>query len=142
MKVITNKGRRRLGIPGSPALVLGAEESAKVTDKQVAEFEKNRTTKLWLERGVLVLTDEGEDAGPPDMKPKQRHSSGIVKPGRGIRPERDKREVEELPDGVEGDGVEMHHSGGGWWSVYVNGFKVTDRKVRKDEAESIAKEYE
>jgi len=47
-----------------------------------------------------------------------------------------------LPEGITGQGTEVHHLGGGWYEVYVNGFKVTDRNVRKDEAKTIAEEYE
>jgi len=53
----------------------------------------------------------------------------------------DKREELVLPDGVTGEGIEVHHKGGGWYEVYVNGFKVTDTNVRKDEANDVAAEY-
>jgi len=141
MKQLTNMGTRRLGIAGRHALILNPRESAQVTDAQVTEMKKNRTTARWLEAGVLVLT--GDDGNIEVHVPIQRQKRSPAIAVRKIpRVDRDKREEAVLPEGVEGEGVEHHHAGGGWWDVYVNGFKVTDRKVRKDEAESIAAEYE
>jgi len=135
MKVITNKGRRRLGVPGRPALILDPGQSASVDSQQLESFRRNRTVSRWLEAGVLVLSDEVGVVEVPKPQPK-------VRPGIRVAVERDKRVEEVLPEGVTGQGVEISQSGGGWYQVYVNGFKVTDRNVRKDEAESISAEYE
>lgn len=139
MKTLTNTGRRRLGIPGRPALILNPNQGEPVTDEQIETFCKNRTVVRWLDSGVLKLTDGTEEVEVEHVKvaPKPQRRSGLRK-----QLKRDARTPVKLPEGVEGEGVEKHHAGGGWWNVYVNGFQVTDRKVRKDEAESIAAEYE
>lgn len=140
MKVLRNSGSRRLGIPGRPAIILAPGDSIPVDDAQLKDMERNRTVARWLDRGVLTLRDadakELEKAAPPvrSAPPRQR-----VRPRVGGRT--DKREELVLPDGVNGEGVEIHHKGGGWYEVYVNGFKVTDSNVRKDEADEIATEY-
>ena len=140
MTLLTNTGRRRIGIPVRPALILDGGQSVSVTDEEVNAIRKNRTVERWLESGVLTLSDgpvkvevdvETHKTFAPQRKPRVPK---IAKP--------DTREVVNLPEGVTGEGVECHHAGGGWWEVYVNGFKVTDRKVRKDESESIASEYD
>jgi hypothetical protein len=137
MTMLTNKGARRLGVPGRPAIVLDPGQGVSITNEQLDEIRQNRTNARWLKSGVLEISDEPArveiDVKPPASK---KH------PQKTKRPRPDKREAVELPDGVTGDGVEQYHAGGGWWEVYVNGFKVTDRKVRKDEAGSIAAEYD
>ena len=140
MKVLKNSGTRRLGIPGRPAIILAPGETVPVTDDQLESMGDNKTVARWLDRGVL--TTEDSDAKQPEApvkplqpaEPRQR-----VRPRVGSRA--DKREELVLPDGVTGEGVEIHHSGGGWYEVYVNGFKVTDSNVRKDEAQEVAAEY-
>ncbi len=141
MTKLTNKGARRLGVPGRPAIILDPAQSVSITDAQLQDIRKNRTVARWLESGVLVLGDQPVKV---EVDVKQLKSAAPKKrPVQQPRPiSQDKREVVDLPDGVTGDGVEKHHAGGGWWDVYVNGFKVTDRKVRKDEAGSIAAEYD
>jgi hypothetical protein len=142
MNVLVNKGRRRLGISGRPALILNADEAVKIGDDQLAEISKNRTVARWLESGVLCVMSEQEyDA--------QNHAKTVVpkqerpRPARRTRPpKKDDRKVEPLPDGVTGEGFEIHHSGGGWYQVFVNGFKVTDRNVRKDEAVAMEDDYD
>ena len=139
MKVLRNNGSRRLGIPGRPAIILAPGDTAPVTAAQLADMERNRTVSRWLERGVLTVRDSDAndlEPAPPvrSAPPRQR-----VRPRVGGRT--DVREELVLPDGVTGEGVEIHHNGGGWYEVYVNGFKVTDTNVRKDEAEDVAKEY-
>lgn len=47
----------------------------------------------------------------------------------------------DLPEGVTGNGVEIHTPGGGWYRVYVDGTEVTDGNVRKAQAEAIAEEH-
>ena len=39
-------------------------------------------------------------------------------------------------------GVRAVSTAGGWWRVYVNGHEITDKAVRKAEAERIAAEYQ
>ena len=141
---LTNTGRRRLGILGRPALIIEAGQSVPITEQRLEEIKSNRTSARWLERGILTVSDGNEPVKVEvDVKP----TPPVTRKERIPQPlpqdrERDKREEVELPEGVEGTGTELHHAGGGWWEVYVNGFKVTDRKVRKDEAESIAEEYD
>jgi len=139
MKVLRNSGSRRLGIPGRPAIILAPGDSVPVTAAQLADMERNRTVSRWLERGVLTTRDsDATDPAPARIvrsaPPRQR-----VRPRVGGRT--DKREELVLPDGVTGEGIEVHHKGGGWYEVYVNGFKVTDTNVRKDEANDVAAEY-
>ena len=133
MKKLINNGRRRLGVLGSPALVLSPGESAPVTDKQIAGFQRNKTVLRWLEVGTLNVIDDDGNVETPKLTPKTK---AALKPNQDIRTEAT------LPDGLTGEGVERHHLGGGWYQVYVSGFKVTDSNVRKDEAKSIAAEYE
>lgn len=135
MKRIVNTGARRLGIPGRPALILGPKESVEVSYAQLAEFEKNRTTMRWLETGVLKIVETDDDV------PVERVKKIVTKrPKTTFR--QDERENVVLPEGVAPEGVAIHHIGGGWYQVFVNGFQVTDRNVRKDEADEIASEYE
>ena len=139
MKVLKNSGTRRLGIPGRPAIILAPGEVVPVTDDQLGLMRDNKTVARWLERGVLTTQDsDAEKTAPvkplPPAEPRQR-----VRPRVGNRA--DQREELVLPDGITGEGIEVHHKGGGWYEVYVNGFKVTDTNVRKDEAQDIAAEY-
>ena len=133
MKKLINNGRRRLGVPGHPAIVLSPGESAPVTEKQIAGFQRNKTVSRWMEMGTLALIDDDGTIEEPKRTPK---------PKTGVRPKRDIRKEVVLPKGLTGEGIETHHKGGGWYRVYVNGFEVTDRNVRKDEAKSISTEYE
>jgi hypothetical protein len=137
MKRIVNKGRRRLGIPGRPAIILGPGESLELTPDQLGTVYQNKTAQRWIEYGVLEIVDSDKaPAKPKTVKPKKR-----ILPAEARRVVPDESKPEPPPEGVEGEGVEMIHKGGGWWQVYVNGFQVTDRNVRKDEAEAIASEY-
>jgi hypothetical protein len=141
MNVLINKGRRRLGISGRPAIILNAEESVKIDDDQLAEISKNRTVARWIDTGVLAVLSEDEldDQAKIKSKPTPPQKPRPVRRARAIK--KDDRKVEPLPDGVTGEGFEIHHSGGGWYQVYVNGFRVTDRAVRKDEAEAMSSDY-
>jgi len=119
MMTLTNNGKRRLGISGSPAVILEPGKSVQVTPATLKIMGQNRTVIKWLERGVLsVKDDDGKAAEVPEPT------------------------AEALPEGLTGEGVETHKLGGGWYEVFVNGFKVTDKSVREDEAEAIAAEYE
>jgi hypothetical protein len=138
MKKLTNKGTRRLGIPGRPALILDPDQSAHIDASQLETMQRNKTVSRWLEKGVLILTDDdGKTVKPPKLDQRLIPKTGVKRP-----PKRDERKELVLPKGVKGKGTELHHLGGGWWQVYVNGFQVTDRNVRKDEAKTIADEYQ
>lgn len=143
MKVIINTGRRRLGVPGRPALILEPNNPVAVTGEQLDVMRKSRTVQRWLEIGLLVLADADNVPAPTfDETPQPKKPTGLVVQERRTKHKADAREEVKLPDGVSGQGVELNHLGGGWWEVWVNGFKVTDRNVRKAEAKSIASEYE
>jgi len=135
MKLLINKGRRRLGIPGRPAIILDPNQSVEINEARQDDLTRNRTVARWLETGTLVITDDGNPQKPtPIVTPRRQAVTA--------REKRDQREEIVLPEGITGQGTEVHHLGGGWYEVYVNGFKVTDRNVRKDEAKTIAEEYE
>jgi len=136
---LTNKGARRLGVPGRPAIILDPGKSVTLDEKQLAHVRKNRTIGRWLDMGVLELSDGAEPAKVEVTKPVPSKKQPVQQPKPIVA---DDREVINLPGDVTGEGTETHHAGGGWYEVYVNGFKVTDRKVRKDEAASIAAEYD
>jgi hypothetical protein len=139
MKVVKNNGARRLGIPGRPAIILAPGGSAPVTDDQLEDMGRNRTVSRWIERGVLSLVDSNDKEPAPGPLVKSAPPRQRVRPSVGGR--LDKRVELVLPEGVTGEGIEVHHKGGGWYEVYVNGFKVTDTNVRKDEAQEVAAEY-
>lgn len=134
MKVLVNNCSRRLGIPGRPAIILAAKESVSINDNQVEAMKQNRTVSRWLERGVLSIRDHD---GKED-----EHVKVIPNKRAGVRGRRDDREKLVLPEGVTGEGVETHEKGGGWYDLYVNGFKATTKSVRKDEVNAMAAEYE
>jgi hypothetical protein len=140
MKRLVNKGQRRLGIPGRPdSIVLAPNMSVELDDIKLKDIASNKTVSRWLETGVLQITDEEGEPQKPPVAPKRKPApTGIKRSSK----QTDVRKEEPLPDGLTGEGVEQNHVGGGWWQVYVNGIKVTDRNVRKDEADEIAKEYE
>lgn len=130
MKKLINQARRRLGVPGSPAIVMAPGESVAITDSRVAALQKNRMVSRWLEVGVLaIMDDDGNEL-------KLKSESPAPKPKKAVPKEA------VLPDGLTGEGAELHHLGGGWYQVYVNGFKVTDSNVRKDRAKELSAEYE
>ena len=140
MKLLINNGRRRLGITGRPAIILSPGDSVPLSPAQIDEIRRNRTVCKWLGSGVLQLIDSKdvvEKAHSPVVTPSRPRPHMKMRLKRG-----DVREKLVLPKGVTGEGVETHHKGGGWYEVYVNGFKVTDSNVRKDEATEIAAEYE
>lgn len=140
MKRVINNGRRRLGIPGRPAIILNPKESVSITDEQEKAITENRTAARWLDVGVIAIVDDSAPVESPQRVKSERLpvTSATRRPASGA----DVRQPETLPDGISGEGIERHHLGGGWYQVYVNGFKVTDRNVRKTEAEQIESEYE
>lgn len=129
MRTLTNNGRRRLGVPGHPAVVLNPGESTEISDASLAIIGRNRTVARWLQSGVLTLSGSDGKPAPAPVAPEKEAEKQAESPPA-------------LPEGVTGEGTEVHHRGGGWWDVYVSGFKVTDGNNRKDEAEAIAAEYE
>ena len=131
MKKLINQARRRLGVPGSPAIVMAPGEAVAITASQVAALQKNRMVSRWLDVGTLAIVDEDGTVEKPKPKAKT-----------GIKTVKDQRKPVELPEGLTGEGTELQHLGGGWYQVYVNGFKVTDSNVRKDRAKEISAEYE
>ena len=134
MKSLVSKAARRLGIPGRPALIISPGERVPVGKKQIESMQRNSTVSRWLQHGLLVIVDsDGKELEPP--KRVRPPSTGLT------RSKDDKRTETPLPEGLTGEGAEMLHTGSGWWQVYVNGFQVTTKKVRKEEAESIAAEY-
>lgn len=137
MKRLANKARRRLGIPGRPAIILGPGESVELSNEVHAKLLLNKTTANWLERGILEIYD-----GDAPEKPVTVKKEPMAIPASVVRRKDVAQPPEPLPEGITGEGVELNHKGGGWWEVWVNGFKVTDRNVRKEEAETIASEYE
>lgn len=136
MNVLVNNGRRRLGIPGRPGIVIAPNEIVELDAVQERAMLKNRTVQRWLESNILEIR-------PASKRPEKVET---IAPKREAKParkrvDRDQREIEVLPEGVSETGTHIHHKGGGWYAVYVNGFKVTDTNIRKDEAEAIASEY-
>ena len=127
MKTLTNNAGRRLGVPGRHALILNPGESVEITDQQLADIKSNRVSARWLERGVIAVSEDGKPV-TVKVKTEEPKSKPAANP--------------DLPEGLTGEGAEVHHEGGGWYSVYINGFKVTDTNLRKDEAEDTAAEYE
>jgi hypothetical protein len=134
MKTIRNNTARSLGIPGARADVLPPKSTLDVSDGRYDEMVSNKMVAQWFKRGMLSV--DGEAPGDP---PKQ------TKPASGPKQRKLSRErrPDPLPDGVEEKGIFTHHTGGGYYDVYVNGIKVTTEKVRgKKNAEEIAAEYE
>ena len=150
MMKLVSKAQRRLGIPGRPAILLDPQSAVEIDERQMSEMLRNRTVHLWMQRRLLVVLDErGNDVTPVeaiggDSSASESVPKPVLKPRSRKKPalRTDLRPEPELPEGVEGEGVEIHHLGGGWYQVYVNGFKATDKNVRKDEAEAIAKDYD
>lgn len=126
MKTVTNNANRRLGLPGRPALLLNPGESKTIEDSQVAEIEGNKTAAQWIKRGTVSISD----AGKAKKKSAQTESKS------------DSSEKKDLPDGLTGEGFEPFHHGGGYYSVYVNGFEVTDSKIKKAAVEELRKDYD
>lgn len=125
---LTNNARRRLGIPGRTAIILNPKQTVEISEMQYDEMKRNRTVSHWLSAGVLTV---GESSKPVKVAvDKQPEDKPKTKP----KPD--------APEGVSQEGVQLNHLGGGWYEVYVNGFKVTTHNVRKKVAEEIAAEYE
>lgn len=122
---LTNNARRRLGIPGRTAIILNPNQTIEISKLQYDEMQKNRTTSHWLKAGVLSVDK----------------SSKPVKVEVNVQPEAEPEAEPDAPEGVSEEGVRLNHLGGGWYEVYVSGFKVTTHNVRKKVAEEMAAEY-
>lgn len=135
---VTNNGGRRIGVPVRQAFILAPGESRDITDGELAQMENNRTISRWLETGILSVASELGEAPREKREVKQPESKPQAKPTQPPKAEGQ----EPLPEGITGVGVEYEHHGGGWYSLWVNGFCVTDKRVRKTEAEVMARDYE
>lgn len=143
---VTNNAGRRIGLPIRQAFTLDPGETREVTDGQLSEMESNKTTSRWMDSGVLTVDSEQPrppkkaKASPGDDPPPE----ALTKPEKGGKTQTKAEEepAEELPEGITGEGIEYEQYPGGWYHLWVNGFRVTqDNKVRKAEAEHMAKEY-
>lgn len=144
MTTITNSSKRRLGLAGRPSIVLNPGESVEVSGQQYQTMLENKTLSRWMESGLLSVKG---GAGPvktevPEVKKPEVKQPEEKAPEKEKKAKKEEKVELDLPEGVTGEGVELHHLGGGWYEVYVNGFKVTDKKIRKAEAEELAEEYE
>ena len=138
MTKITNNGKRRLGLSGRPSLIIDAGQSVEVSNAQYKSFIESGIVARWFASGLLTVDGEveigiGHQVVGTDLWSKQV-------PAESTESEVDQHSVA-LPEGIKSEGVELYHAGGGWWEVYVNGFLVTNVKVRKAEAEKIAEDY-
>ena len=121
MKLI-NKSNRARAIPHASGVeILNAGGEMDVSDIQLAELNRFPMVKQWIYQGLLKV-EKGKAA--QDKKPTTETRSGP-----------------ELPEGLTGIGTEIHHHGGGWYSVYHEGMPCSDEKVRKARAEEIAADY-
>ena len=121
MKIVNKSGRARVitGPIEMLRLELGGEKE--ITEAELVELKRHPNFRNWLHKGYLAI--EGGEAKP---MPKAT----------------DERSGPELPEGATGEGTEVIHHGGGWYSVHHDGMPCTDEKVRKDRADEIAAEYE
>lgn len=140
---VTNNAGRRIGVPIRQAFILNAGESRNVTDGELAQMENNRTISRWMETGILSIASslgeapvDGREIKQPAPKPERKPQREKAAPP----PKEESRE--ELPEGITGVGVEREVFGGGWQHLWVNGFRVTDKKVRTAEADAMAADYE
>lgn len=136
MTTITNNSKRRLGLSGRPSLVLRpGETSEEITAGRFTSFCNNKTTVRWIASGLLTVNDPPE--GVVDLP-------DLSKPSE-VKGKSDTKEVKdelELPEGITGEGKELHQVSRGQYDVYINGFKVTDETVSKKKAGEIMDEYE
>jgi len=120
MKLKNNTGRERILHGPVEMYTLPARGEISITERELIDLKRHGNTKNWLHKGYITV-EEGE----PEPKPEP-------KPGGGP----------DLPEGVTGEGTEVFHHGAGWYSVFVNGMPCTDKRLRKDDAEAIAADYE
>jgi len=98
----------------------------------------NRDRHIPLSEGVVLAPGESVDLTPDDVLRLERYPVVSNWIHLGFLTMGEPEQVEEAPE----DGVHIQEHGSGWYSVHVNGFKVTDVKVREEEALRIAAEYE
>lgn len=128
---LINKSGRALGLPCAryPSIILEMDEEKVITDQHFDEVKVNKTVTRWINDG-FVLVQQLSDPKPDGL------TVTVLKP----KPETP------VMAGVDDDyrpaQVKCISAGGGWWHVYVNDEKVTDKAVRKAEAEKIATEYD
>lgn len=117
---LTNNSKRERGLPLHDELrVVKPGEEITITAEDEANLRRFPMVNNWLDRGDISITGSAETAkAKAEAKPKA-----------------------ELPHGITGKGYEMPHVGGGWYLAYMNGEPVADRKLRKAEAEEMAKDY-
>jgi len=126
MNTLTNTGRRRLGLPGRPAIVLDPGQTVEISDGQLKAIMANSTSARWVNSGVLSLNGNGgvDTSGANTVDASFAAATKL-----------------DIPEKLTGSGVELYDRGGGWWDIYVNGFKVLDKSVRRAKAEELAEEY-
>lgn len=136
MTTVTNNGKRRLGIAGRPSIILDpGQTSEPLSAERYQSILSNRVNARWIEAGILLV--KGADAPAP----KASKEEAPKETGKGKK-EKLVALPDDFPEDLTGEGVELHHTGGGWYDVYVNTFKVTsDQKVKKARALEIAAEY-
>lgn len=130
--ILTSNAGRRIGIPVRQAFVLNPGESREITDKQLEELQTNKTARRWLDRSILIIDGSEEALKEVATKTSKKKPQEKEEPAPKLN----------LPDGITGVGKEYEHHGGGWYSLWINGECATDGKVRKKEAEEMAKDYE
>jgi len=118
---LINKAERGLGLPGLrfPAISLeknGGEEV--ITDEHFDELSANKTVASWIAAGFVLIQKIGEPKSKPGTE----------------------KDVEK--DDLRPAQVKTVNTGNGWWHVYVNDEKVTDKAVRKAAAKKIAAGYD
>ena len=123
MKLI-NCSKRERGIPyPEETKRLGPGEEMPIDIVQYDHLLSHPMAQAWLQQGLIKI--ERGDAAEPEPA---AHS--------------DERDHDPLPEGLTGQGTEIHDHGGGWFSVYHEGMPCTDVKIREEQAKAIAAEYE
>ena len=117
---LTNNYKRALGIVISPAveaIVLEAGKSADITADDLKALKENKTTKKWLDDGIISV--DGETAVDED----------------------DDSDSED-PDGEnDGETAVVKHLGGGHYNVFIGEEKLSEENLSKEDAEKLADEY-
>ena len=120
MKLI-NASRRPRGIPLDEFVTLPAGGEVDINEYQLSQLQKRPMVRNWMQAGVLLV------------------QQGDAAPEKG--PVKEVRRGPDLPEGITGTGIEHEDLGGGWTHLWVNGFKCTDKAVRKKQAEKMALDY-
>ena len=109
--IIKNTSNRDRCIPMQPSVILAPQETREVSRSELVRLDGYPMFRNWVHMGHITVIGDEVVASEP--------------------------EAEEVIE----DGVSIEDHGNGWYSVHVNGFKVTDVKVREDEAQRIAADY-